>query len=149
MSLLLSEKLAISSIFPLQKGGSLSPSNSKYLLSNSIGVLGVSASFSAMIETSRQRRTRKHAQPHEPFHKYTIQIGFGSLLWSDCLFETPLSVTVGCWALMVHGRRRRWPTANQAAEKWCNARARLPASVPNSQGARTAERAHSNRHRLL
>lgn len=50
MSLLLREKLEISSIFPLQKGGSRTPSNSKYLLSNSIGVLGVSASLSAIVQ---------------------------------------------------------------------------------------------------
>lgn len=59
MSLLLREKLAISSIFPLQKGGSRTPSNSKYLLSNSIGVLGVSASLSAILEMSRQRKKEK------------------------------------------------------------------------------------------
>ncbi len=59
MSLLLREKLAISSIFPLQKGGSRTPSNSKYLLSNSIGVLGVSASLSAILEVSRQRKRKK------------------------------------------------------------------------------------------
>lgn len=59
MSLLLREKLAISSIFPLQKGGSRTPSNSKYLLSNSIGVLGVSASLSAIVQTSRQCKKKK------------------------------------------------------------------------------------------
>lgn len=63
MSLLLREKLAISSIFPLQKGGSRTPSNSKYLLSNSIGVLGVSASLSAILDTSRQFKKDKTSTP--------------------------------------------------------------------------------------
>lgn len=48
MSLLLKEKLAISSILPLQNGGSRTPWYSKYLLSYSIGVLGVSTSLSAI-----------------------------------------------------------------------------------------------------
>ncbi|MEQ2193800.1 hypothetical protein XENOCAPTIV_014396 [Xenoophorus captivus] len=63
MSLLLREKLEISSIFPLQKGGSRTPSNSKYLLSNSIGVLGVSASLSAILDTLRQCKVDNTRSP--------------------------------------------------------------------------------------
>lgn len=53
-SLSLTGKLAISSILPRQKGGSRTPLYSKYLLSNSPGVLGVSASLSAILSPVRR-----------------------------------------------------------------------------------------------
>lgn len=44
----------ISSIFPRQKGGRRTPLYSKYLLSNSPGVLGVSHSLSAILRRGDQ-----------------------------------------------------------------------------------------------
>lgn len=128
MSLLLSEKLAISSIFPRQKGGSRTPSNSKYLLSNSIGVLGVSASLSAILETSRQCNDNKTRTPTR-----TV-FCFGFFLEGE---DDGDEADLMCPSLRDAEAGRRWtsrPTANQAGEKWCNARARLPASGPLSPG---------------
>lgn len=116
MSLLLREKLAISSIFPLQKGGSRTPSYSKYLLSNSIGVLGVSASLSAIVEDwpavlgRRDEHTNKRTQT-------------GQWMWDEAVFEKPL-------LRVLRGGRTSGPAANRAGEKWCNARSRVAASGP-------------------
>lgn len=60
--------MAISSIFPLQKGGKRMPSNSKYLLSYSIGVLGVLTSPSAIV-----RRQKNSSQ--DPFQMETSGAG--------------------------------------------------------------------------
>lgn len=130
MSLLLREKLAISSIFPLQKGGSRTPSNSKYLLSNSIGVLGVSASLSAIVETSRQCRKKKTRTP-----TWTALCTCGLMYlkvrrwwpWWGCLKQR-------CFASGCCGSRRRAEElTNGATEKWCNTRAWEPASGPLSR----------------
>lgn len=132
MSLLLREKLAISSIFPLQKGGSRTPSNSKYLLSNSIGVLGVSASLSAILETSRQCKNNKTRTPTR-----TVFCFLGVFLIKDEGDGDEGDLI--CPSLRDAEARRRWtswPAANRAGEKWCNARARVPASGPPSPGPR-------------
>lgn len=139
MSLLLREKLAISSIFPLQKGGSRTPSNSKYLLSNSIGVLGVSASLSAILETSRQCRNNKTRTPTR-----TVFFFFPIKEDEDDGDEAELS----CPTLRGGDVRRRWTSwsaANHAGEKWCNARARVPASGPLSPGPRMRAPAEEER----
>lgn len=101
MSLLLSEKLAISSIFPLQKGGSRTPSNSKYLLSNSIGVLGVSASLSAILETSRQRkdkRTRTATRTAWYRNQRQWRWRWWWWRWRWWCFETPLPLASWWWS---------------------------------------------------
>lgn len=109
MSLLLREKLAISSILPLQKGGSRTPSNSKYLLSNSIGVLGVSASLSAILETSCQRKKRKTRPPawilrFSAFYRIKCEYGVDNR-------DGPLQVTSGCgdWSCVMHSPSRAGP----------------------------------------
>ena len=119
MSLLRKEKPAISSILPLQNGGSRTPSNSKYLLSNSIGVLGVSASLSAIVDTSRQGQNSNCARWRE-------------LLLSFCqvklLIKSARRIIVSfffffsCVAPWYWSSLQKRVTANQPGEKWRNAR---------------------------
>lgn len=112
MSLLLNEKLAISSILPLQKGGSRTPWYSKYLLSYSIGVLGVSTSLSAIV-----------------LNGYNTK-GFKGLIFKKIWGEEdafdiqqPLIVWQRRAAL-----RAPCTSANQVEERWCNGI--LSASAP-------------------
>lgn len=149
MSLLLREKLAISSIFPLQKGGSRTPSNSKYLLSNSIGVLGVSASLSAISsKTSRQCKKKKRRTPTRTLCLfmcvlfYWIRGRFAARSLRDA--QAPAGEMLAGTA----GGRTTWPTANQAVEKWCNARAHASPSIRTTLARARALRGHAEGRRL-
>ncbi len=104
MSLLLNEKLAISSILPLQKGGSRTPWYSKYLLSYSIGVLGVSTSLSAILSNDYNTKGLKG-------------LIFKKIWGEEDAFDIQQPPIV--WQRRA-ALRAPWPSANQEEERWCN-----------------------------
>lgn len=113
MSLPLREKSAISSIFPLQKGGSRTPSNSKYLLSNSMGVLGVSASLSAIVAhhqpTDTPPKKKKKKKEHLFFRSRLAIIPDGSDVETGrgcVLIPSPPSTPPARPAMMLQGEGR-------------------------------------------
>lgn len=129
-SLSLTGKLAISSIFPRQKGGSRTPLYSKYLLSNSPGVLGVSASLSAILfpagrggarcggpgRSGGRAGWRQRARQPRPRHAPTPSGAWAPRAVMSCAAAAaaPVRAAGALWCVRPAGARRRLAVGGRA-----------------------------------